>query len=118
MKENEKVSLLDWRFKLGIFFLVLAILILIIALILMPSAKFTDRFDSYLGNGFWVLNHYGLKDTLFNWSLLDDQAIRNSDLSHPFLQVFVALLFLVFLLPIFLFFGSALIIRWWIKTRI
>lgn len=118
MKDKEKVSLQDWKFKLGIFILVLAFLFLIISLILIPAAKFSDRFDSYLGNGFWVINHYGLKDTLFNWTILDDQAIRNSDLSHPFQQVFVALLFLVFLFPIFTIIGFAMILRWWVKTRI
>ncbi|MGL5268168.1 MAG: hypothetical protein ACRC8P_00130 [Spiroplasma sp.] len=118
MKRNNKVSLLDWRFKLGIFLLVLSFLILIVALILIPTANFTDRFDSYLGNGFWALNHYSLKDLLFAWTDLDDQAIITGFLSHPFLQVFIALLFLVFLFPLLIILSSALILRWWIKTRI
>lgn len=118
MKNNKKTSLLDWRFKLGIFLLVLSFLILIIALILISTAKFIGRFDSYLGNGFWALNYYGLKDLLFNWNMLEDQAIVEAYSSHPFLQIFVALIFLLFLLPIFVILGIFLILRWWIKTRI
>lgn len=118
MKEKDKVSLLDWRFKFGIFLLVIAIVLTIIALILLPTAKFTARFGSDLGNGFWALDHYSLKDLIFNWVSLDDQAVMEAYESHPFAQVFVALLFLVFLLPIFFVLGVGLIIRWWVKTRI
>lgn len=118
MKKNNKVSLFDGRFKLGVFLLVLSFFSLIIALILLPTAKFIDRFDSYLGNGFWALNHYYIKDLLFNWTNLDDQAIIAEFLSHSFLQVFVALLFLVFIFPILLFLSCSLILRWWVKTRI
>ncbi|MBE4704117.1 hypothetical protein [Spiroplasma platyhelix] len=118
MKENNKVSLLDWRFKFGIFLLVLTFLLIVIALILLPTAKFTNRFDSYLGNGFWALNHYSLKDLLFNWTSLDDQAVVDAYLTHPFSQVFVALLFLLVLAPILIILGFALVVRWWIKTRI
>lgn len=118
MKNSNKVSLLDWRFKLGIFLLVLSFLMLIIGLILLLTANFTDRFDSYMGNGFWALKHYSLKDLLFNWTSLDDQAIINGDVNHSFLQMFVALLFLLFLIPSFVILGFGLILRWWIKTRI
>lgn len=118
MKKDNKVSLFDGRFKLGIFLLVLSFLILIVAFLLLPTAKFVDRFDSYLGNGFWALKHYFFKDLLFNWTKLDDQAIIAEFLSHPFLQVFVALLFLVFIFPILLFLSCFLILRWWVKTRI
>lgn len=118
MQEKNKVSLLDWRFKFGIFLLVVAVLMVIIALILMPTAKFTDQFNSYHGNGLWAINHYGVHDLLFNWTGLDDQAVRSGDVSHPYVQVFVALLFLLFLAPILAVLGILLIVRWWIKTRI
>lgn len=118
MENTSKVSLLDWRFKLGIFLLVLALMLLVISLILLPTAKFSDRFDSSLGNGFWAINNYGVRDLLFNWSALDDQAVVEAFSTHPFLQVFVALLFLLFLTPLFIIMGSALIVRWWVKTRI
>lgn len=117
MQEKNKVSLLDWRFKLGVFLLVLALLMVVVALILMPTAQFAGRFESY-GNGFWAVSHYGVKDLLFHWTSLDDQAVIEAYSSHPFAQIFVALLLFIFLVPIFIILGVALIVRWWVKTRI
>lgn len=118
MENKNQTSLLDWRFKLGIFLFILALLLLVIAVILLPTAKFTDQFDASYGDGFWAINHYGVHNLLFNWTSLDDDAIFAADTSHPFVQVFVALLFLIFLAPILIILGAALVIRWWIKTRI
>lgn len=118
MENKDQVSLLDWRFKLGIFLFILTVLLLVIAVILLPTAKFTDKFDASCGNGFWAISNYGVHDLLFNWTVLDDKAIIAADTSHPFVQVFVALLFLIFLAPILFVLGATLVIRWWIKTRI
>lgn len=117
MKDN-KISLYDWRFKLGILFLILAFIFLIISLILFTTAKFVDNFHNFLGNGFSILNHNSLKDLLFHWEKLDDQAIHSVYLNHDFLQVFIAIIFLLFLLPVFFTLAIILILRWWIKTRI
>lgn len=118
MKKKTKVSLFDWRFKIGIFLLVLGFLVLAVGLVLIPTASFINRFDSKLGDGFWVLNNYHFKDLLFNWTCLDDQAIGWEWLSHPFLQIFIALLFIAIIFPLFFLLGCSLILRWWVKTRI
>lgn len=118
MENRDQVSLLDWRFKLGIFLFILAVLLLVIAVILLPTVKFTNQFEAPYGDGFWAIKRYGVHDLLFNWTSLDDNAIIAADSSHPFAQVFVALLFFIFLAPILIALGTTLVIRWWIKTRI
>ncbi|MDQ7983261.1 MAG: hypothetical protein REH79_03560 [Spiroplasma sp.] len=115
---KKRVSLFDWQFKLGVFFLILTLIILIITLVLFATAKFVDNFGNYLGNGFWALNHYGLKDLLFNWVQLDDDMIHLAYLSHNFLQEFIAIIFLLFVLPVFFIAAVTLTLHWWIKTRI
>lgn len=116
--ENKKVSLLDWRFGWGLFFLIIMIVLLTVSLILFGSVSFNDKFSDYLGNGFWSLQHFGIHDLLFNWKTLDNNASIEPWQSHPFLQVNIAIIFLFFLVPFFLVIGLFLIIRWWLKTRI
>ena len=117
IKDN-KITFWDWKQKIGLFFCVLAILLIIISLILLATASFSNNYDKFFGDGFWSLKHYGLINLFNNWYQLDITAAKQADVSHPFQQVYFAILFLIVIVPILLLFGIILLIRGWWKSRI
>lgn len=116
--EYKKVTSWDWKQKLGLFLCILTLFFLIISLILFGTAIFNDHFNNFLGKGFWSLKHYGIINLFYNWDQLDIEAAKNTYVSHPFEQVYFAIIFLIIIVPICFVLGVSLLVRGWWKSRI
>lgn len=116
--KTKKITSWDWKQKLGLFLYILVVLLIIISLVLLATASFNDNYNIFLGNGFWSLKRYGVINLFYNWNQLDINAAKNADVSHPFLQVYFAIIFLMIITPIFFILGTILLVRGWWKSRI
>lgn len=114
----KKITSWDWKQKLSLFLYILIVLVIITSLLLLITANFQNHYNVFLGNGFWSLKYYGIVNLFHNWNQLDIDAAKNADVSHPFLQVYFAILFLMIITPIFFIIATILLIRAWWKSRI
>lgn len=116
--QSKKLIFWDWKQKLGLLLCILTLISIVISLILLATANFNDHYNNFLGNGFWSLKHYGIINLFYNWDQLDIAAATNTYTSHPFEQVYFAIIFLIIIVPICFGFGIILLIRGWWKSTI